>query len=151
MDTTAAAELALVGTLFGVLIGFAGQFLIQWRLNAWQREHWTRDSKKAEWRELIQTLCQSARRILENFPFGVYDIEPPKERMTEMLHIWSDADFEAGKTIQDRIFIAARIQKEDILKRWRTILSERDLSRFENGWNELHAARVKAAQDDLRI
>jgi hypothetical protein len=142
MDATSAA-------LLGVLIGFAGQFLIQWRLNTWQREHWTRDSKKAEWRELIGTLCQSARRMLDNWPDVAYEFEPTAESKIKMWRLWSDADFEAVRTIQDRIFIADRLQKEDLLRRWQKIVSDGDVSRFEKGWNELHAALVKAAQDDL--
>jgi hypothetical protein len=152
MATTSAAELALAGTLLGVLIAFAGQFLIQWRLVAWQREHWTRDSKKAEWRELIGTLCQSARCMLNNWYNAAFDIEPDPEDMARMQRLWSDADSEAIKTIQDRIFIADQMQKEGILERWQKLaISDGDMSRFEKGWNEFHAALVKAAQDDLKI
>jgi hypothetical protein len=145
------AALTLVGTLLGVLVGFAGNFLIQRQLKSWQREQWILDSKKAEWKELIGTLCRSARSMLKDFPFAAYEIETSDKRMTEMLNLWVDEDSEAEKTIQDRIFIADRVQKEDILNRWRKVVSERDVNRFEKGWNELHAALVKAALDDLKI
>src|SRR6267154_1581721 len=137
------AAVTLVGTLLSVLVGFAGNFLIQRQLKSWQRQQWILDSKKAEWKELIGTLCQSARSMLKDLPFAAYEIEPSGKRMTEMLNLWVDEDSEAEKTIQDRIFIADRAQREDILNRWQKVVSERDVNRFEKGWNDLHAALVK--------
>lgn len=143
--------LAIVSILLGVLIGFAGNFFIQWQLKSWQREQWVLDSRKAEWRELIGTLCQSARCMSDNWYNAAFDVEPDSQGMAHMQHLWSGADSEAVKTIQDRIFIADRMQKEQILERWQKLASDADMSRFEKGWNELHVALVKAAQDDLKI
>jgi hypothetical protein len=73
------AALTLVATLLGVLIGFAGNFLIQRQLRSWQREQWILDGKEAEWKELIGTLCQDARCMLDNSPLG-FEVEKILER-----------------------------------------------------------------------
>ena len=57
------AALPVVGTLLGVLIGFAGNFLIQRQQGSWQREEWILDSKKAEWNELIGTLVRYSLHV----------------------------------------------------------------------------------------
>lgn len=141
------AVLTLVGTLLGVLIGFAGNFLIQRQLKSWEREQWILDSKKAEWKELIGTLCQSARCMLDNSPLGL----EVSVRTGEQDRKNYEADSEARKTIQDRIFIAKQMQEEKIIERWQLLLAEGDISKFWGNWNELHAALVKAAQEDLKL
>jgi len=137
----------VLAAFIGVLIGFAGNFLIQRQLRSWQREQWILDSKKAEWKELIGTLCQDTRFMLDNSPLG-FEVSV---RTVEQDRKNYEADSEARKTIQDRIFIAKIMQEEKILERWQLLTAEGDISKFWSNWNDLHATLVKAAQEDLKI
>jgi hypothetical protein len=50
-----------IGPLIGALIG-------SWLTRSWQRKQWLLESKKAEYRELLSVLSQSAHCILNNSP-----------------------------------------------------------------------------------
>jgi hypothetical protein len=140
----------MVAGFVGVVIGLAGNFLIQKQLKSWQRVQWILEAKQAEWRELIGTLCESARCLLNNSPhLGYAHVINVKTGDQERQSYEADSD--ARKTIQDRIFIAKRVQEEKFLERWQLIMAEGDGSKFWSGWNVLHAALVKAAQEDLKI
>src|SRR5882724_8220281 len=95
------SALAILGTLIGVLVGFGANYIIQRQLRSWQRQQWVLESKQAEWKELIGTLCQSSRCMLDNSPLG-FEISV---RTGEQDRRSYEADSEARKTIQDRIFI----------------------------------------------
>jgi hypothetical protein len=140
--------LAIVGTLLGVLIGFAGQFLIQWRLNTWQREQWIRDNKKAEWSELIGTLCQCVNRcaLCMYHDDGVIHVLEGED-----FRKFSEANSEAQKTIRDRIFIAQRVREGTVFSLWEDIMGAATVNTFWKLWSELHAVLVKSAQDDLKV
>ena len=84
--------------------------------------------------------------MLDNSPLG-FEVSV---RTGEQERKSYGADSEARKTIQDRIFIAKRIQEEKILERWQLLTAEGDISRFWDNWNELHASLVKAAQEVKR-
>ena len=79
----------VLAAFIGVLIGFAGNFLIQRQLRSWQREQWILDSKKAEWKELIGTLCQDTRFMLDNSPLGfevsVRTVEQDRKKLRSRL------------------------------------------------------------------
>jgi hypothetical protein len=62
-----------------------------------------------------------------------------------------EADSEARRAIQDRIFISNRVQWEKILERWQLVTAEKDGSIFWSAWNDLHTALIKAAHEDLGL
>jgi len=114
-----------------------------------QERNWVKDNQKQEWRELIGTLSFSVRRILRNLPALEY---PGLEEMSaEQKNQLLDADMEARRIIEDRIFIFGRVQSENLLERWQLIAAERDVSRMLEYWNHLHSALVNAAHKDLGI
>jgi hypothetical protein len=133
--------------------GFVGNLISTWLTSRAQRKNWLRDNKKQEWRELIAVLSQSVHRILQNtedFRFeGIVTIsgEQEKEQAKHLL----EADLEARRVIEDRIFISSRVQSENVLERWRLIAAEKDIGRILEYWNHLHTALVDFAHKDLGI
>ena len=114
---------------------------------SWQRKQWLRDNKMAEYRELLSALSRSAHHILQTVTSLRFASEAirdgDKERQNE------EADIEARRVIADRILIASRIRRENILERWQGITAERDGNKFWRGWLDLHEALVRIACDDL--
>lgn len=64
---------------------------------------------------------------------------------------WTDADAEARRTIESRIFIAQQIQRENVLERWQLLAADKDWARMVQYWNELHATLIAAARKDCGI
>jgi phosphatidylserine/phosphatidylglycerophosphate/cardiolipin synthase-like enzyme len=62
-----------------------------------------------------------------------------------------EADIEARRITQDRIFIAGIIQREKVLERWQWLMGQRDGGQFLNDWRELHDALIKMAREGLDI
>jgi hypothetical protein len=121
---------------------FIGSLISQLLSTRQRRREWIKDNKKQEWRELISTLSKSFRYILNN-SFGLISDEQERGIF--------QADFEATSAIEDRIFIAHQIQRENISERWRLLVAEKDWSRMLEYWNSLHKALVMAAHEDLNI
>lgn len=137
---------SLIGGLgIGSLIGG----LVQQYFSAKQRHReWVKDNRKQEWRELIAILSQSVHVILQNTPdlrFAIGTISGEQEK--QLL----EADVEARRIIEDRLFISRRVQSENVLERWQLIAAEKDLARIVEYWNHLHAALVDFAHKDLGI
>ena len=135
-----------VFALIGVLVGFVGNFFLQLRLFSWQRKHWIRDKKQAEWGELITTLCESARSYIDN---AVVD---PSGFPLRGRGDWSkceEAKSEALRVIQDRIFIAERVAKEKLVERWNNVTKKKPYNEFIREWRTLHADVVQMAKNDL--
>jgi hypothetical protein len=137
---------SLIGGLgIGSLIGG----LVQQYFSARQRHReWVKDNRKQEWRELIAILSQSVHVILQNTPdlrFAISAIRGEQEK--QLL----EADLEARRIIEDRLFISSRVQSENVLERWQLIAAEKDLARIVEYWNHLHTALVDFAHKDLGI
>jgi hypothetical protein len=107
-----------------------------------RRQEWVKDNKKQEWRELISTLSQSFHYIKNN-SFGLVSGEQEKGCM--------EADAEARRAIESRIFVARQIQRENVLERWQLLAAERDWGRMIQYWSELHATLIKTAHKDCGI
>jgi len=101
-----------------------------------------KDNKKQEWRELISGLSQSFH-YLKNYGFGIIGGEQQKGLL--------EADAEARRAIEGRLFVVHQIQRENVLERWQLLAAEKDWSRMVEYWNALHATLVAAAQKDLGI
>jgi hypothetical protein len=141
--------LTIIGTLVGVLIGFAGNYFIQRQLRSWQREQWALESRKAEWRELLSTLCDCVNKcglcLRPDAPGDTRTIEEGRERE------YSESNGLAHKTIGDRIFIAEKVREQGAIAQWESIVHANTVDGFWTNWNQLHAALVRAALNDLKI
>jgi hypothetical protein len=145
---------SLIGGLgIGSLIGG----LVQQYVSAKQRHReWIKDNKKQEWRELIAVLSKSVHRILQNTPDlrfepieGIVAISGEQEK--RLLEEYLEADLEARRTIEDRLFISSCVKSENVLERWQLIAAEKDSARIVGHWNHLHTALVDFAHKDLDI
>ncbi len=143
------AMLAAICTLVGVIIGFAGNYFIQRQLRSWQREQWGLEARKAEWRELLTTLCGCVNTcgisLLTGEPGDRRAIRDGQELK------YSEANAEAHKIIGDRIFIAERVRSDKVIDQWESIVHAETVDAFWTNWDQLHAALVKAALDDMKI
>src|SRR5712692_2854090 len=84
--------------LLGVLIG-------AWVARWGQRRQWVSDNKANEYRELLTTLSRSAHCLLKGKPGdGLIALSPDDQREGYQ------ADVEARRVIDGRIFIATRIE-----------------------------------------
>jgi len=142
--------LAIIGTLVGVFVGFAGNYLIQRQLKSWQREQWVLEAKKAEWRELIGILCQSKNRAELHISTGS-DGEGITVREGEASRIVDEADAEAKRTIEDRIFISEKVKNAKILSDWLMLMAASTYPVFYDRWSDLHTKMVKLAMEDLQL
>jgi hypothetical protein len=87
-----------VGPLVGVLIG-------AWLARAWDREKWEKENRKEECRELIKTITHAATlRLVVG-------------RGTSEAQAYS-AYLDSLKTIHDRVFIAADLERHKLLDSW---------------------------------
>jgi len=125
--------------LLGVLVGaLAARY--------WQAKQWKLDAKKTEYRELLSALSKSTRCLLHyTFLGGPIVTNAEDERRIY------EADVTARGTIQDRIFIAAQVQEENILERWQLMAGEKDGSRLVQYWQDMHATLIRLARKDLGI
>jgi hypothetical protein len=108
---------SLVGGLgIGSLIGG----LVQQYFSAKQRHReWVRDSKKAEWRELIDQIDVSLNRMTVAFSKPL--LREAKEA-AEMTAAYMSAMGIGRKVVRDRIFIADTIRQSDIVKKWEELI-----------------------------
>ncbi len=142
---------SLIGVFgIGSLIGG----LVQQYFSAKQRHReWVKDNRKQEWRELIAVLSKSVHAILQNTPDLRFDgiVAISGEQEKQLFEAYLEADLEARRIIEDRLFISRWVQSENVLERWQLIAAEKDPSRIVDYWKHLHAALVDFAHKDLGI
>jgi hypothetical protein len=136
--------------LLGVVIGATMQYWLSHLAEKQRQREWLKDNKKQEWRELISMLTQSAHHILQNV-FGAYAVGVISVITGAEERAIAEANAEARRIIEDRIFIAAEVQHENILERWQLLTAEKSLSRMREYWNDLHDALVAVAFKDCGI
>jgi hypothetical protein len=130
-------------TIANTIAAFGVGSIITLLITIWQRHReWVKDNKKQEWRELISSLSQSFH-YLKNYGFGIIGGEQQKGLL--------EADAEARRAIESRLFVAHQIKRENVLERWQLLAAERDWSRMVEYWNLLHGTLVAAAHKDLGI
>lgn len=132
-----------IGPLLGVCIG-------AWLSRSWQRKQWELESKKAEYRELISCLSQSAHFILNNSPHlsrgAVFALKSGEQERQ------SDEAIDRGHAIiADRIFIADVMEREKVGDSWLAVVRHGDISKFWDGWEALHRVLLRAARRDLNL
>jgi len=92
------------------------QTLASRKLAQWQRDQWQLDSRKQEWKELLETLTRC-----------VQEIEKVKSASVNTVAAWdyvNPALLEGSRVIRDRLFIAdvvSREDREDIESEWKEI------------------------------
>jgi len=132
---------AAIGPLVGISIG-------QYLSKSWQREQWTLDNKKQEYRELLATITSSYGTIIRlQAPGAVRSADEEKE-----LH---GAQLDALAVLRDRLFIARNPTLLTILRLWQDATRDYDSTGeflpFRNSYNNIHAAILGAADRDLQI
>jgi K+-sensing histidine kinase KdpD len=141
------ALIGLLGVVIGSVLSIAGNFVLSYVTHSRERKQWIVDSKKAEWRELISTLTRSARCFADTLPVvGAY---VPQVTTAEQKQRIFEADTEARRTIQDRIFIAKWTRQENILERWSSLAEKEDAVAFWDEWEKLHQTLLNSAYQDL--
>lgn len=121
---------------------FVGSLITLYFSSRQRRQEWIKDNKKQEWRELISTLSQSFHYIKNN-SFGLVGGDQEKGCM--------EADAEARRAIESRIFVWHGIQSENVRERWQLLAAEKDWGRMIQYWSELHATLIAAAHKDCGI
>jgi hypothetical protein len=133
-----------LSTIVNTIAAFGVGSIITLLITIWQRHReWVKDNKKQEWRELISTLSQSFH-YLKNYGYGGVISGEQEKGLIE-------ADAEARRAIESRLFVVHQIQRENVLERWQLLAAERDWSRMVEYWTWLHATLVAAAHKDLGI
>ncbi|PYX33190.1 MAG: hypothetical protein DMG77_00790 [Acidobacteria bacterium] len=141
------ALIGLLGVVIGSVLSIAGNFALNLFTHSRQHKQWVLDSKKAEWRELIGTLTRSARCFADALPvIGEY---VPRVITGDQQRRIFEADSEARRAIQDRIFIAKRTQQENTLERWSSLTEKEDAVSFWDEWEKLHQTLLNSAYQDL--
>jgi hypothetical protein len=123
---------------------FIGGLISQLLSSRQRHQEWVKDNKKQEWRELISALSQSFHYIQN---FSGYGIAIGGDIQKELVQ----ADVEARRAIESRIFIAHQIRHENVLERWQLLSGEKDWPRMVEFWNSLHSALIAAAHKDLDV
>jgi len=136
-------KFALIYLFTGALLTMSGSAFLLFLTHMHQRKQWVLDNKKTEWRELISTLCRSARTILHNHPHSLGPVTGEQARLADA------ADREARMVIQDRLSIADVMQKENVLEIWERGIAKDEASIFWADWWDLHETLLKAAHKDL--
>lgn len=62
-----------------------------------------------------------------------------------------EADAEARRAIEGRIFIAHELYAENVLERWQLLAGARDWNKMVGHWESLHGTLILAAHKDLGI
>jgi len=138
-------KFTLIGLFIGALLTMSVSIFLLFLTHRHQRKQWLLDNKKTEWRELISTLCRSARCIMHNHPWGVGTLAGSQSKLADT------ADDEARMVIQDRLSIADVMEKENVLELWERGIAKDEVRLFWADWNDLHEALVKMARKDLGL
>src|ERR1700723_536882 len=102
--------IAITGAFgLGAVVGNVVSFVLTSR---WQRQVWLRDNRKAEWRELIESMNEGIEKMGYAFERGV------ARAASDPLRNWMGAMGAANRTLRSRIFIAEIIEKRGIVKSW---------------------------------
>lgn len=123
---------------------FIGGLISQLLSSRQRHQEWVKDNKKQEWRELISALSQSFHHIQN---FSGHGIAIGGDIQKEFVQ----ADVEARRAIESRIFIAHQIRHANVLERWQLLSGEKDWARMVEFWNSLHSALIAAAHKDLDV
>ena len=133
--TTGLAIWAAMGPIIGIGFGHA-------LTRSWARTQWLRDQRKDEFRELIMTLDDAMRALIERG--NVMQDVTSGERLERTRRM---SDF--YQIVRTRIFTAVDMRKLDVEERWREAVnnykSDGEGEMFYSHYQSLMDALVKAA------
>lgn len=129
-----------IGPLVGVFVG-------AWLSRSWQRRQWVLDNRKAEYRELISCLSQSAHSLMDAFSTNVGYGSGSDEQLWGV----DGAASRGYNVISDRLFIAEVMKRENVRDRWLALVKQRDVSKFWGEWSALYRMLLETARHDLNI
>lgn len=125
---------------------FLGGLISQFLSTSQRHQEWVKDNKKQEWRELIGALSQSFHYLKNHSPgYGLVAISGDQQKGL------LEADADARRAIESRIFIAPQVYHENVLERWHLIAAEEDWNKMVGHWESLHGTLILAAHKDLGI
>jgi hypothetical protein len=101
--------------------GFVGNLISSWLSSRSQKRNWEKDSKKQEWRELIDALREALRVMMEH-RYGSY--VDGLITSAEDVHYRGEAIRKAYVAIGDRIFIVKKVRASGISDRWAALGDE---------------------------
>ncbi len=104
--------------------------------------------QKCEYRELLGTLSQSAHCFADNSPELLFETTAVSHEQNCKAQ---DAHSNAQRCIEDRLFIAKRIKRANILEHWQLLAAKKDWSSFWSEWRTLHATLLELADKDLEM
>ncbi len=136
IKTTLAATWGAIGPLTGVLVG-------AWLAHSWDRKRWVNDNRKDECRELLTSMTAVADLALE-----AYSKKGTQDFKSAMAIAWEE-ERRCMRILQDRIFIADRLQTTQVRRLWQTVttdyLQDGDAQKFGQRLDELKAIIVDIA------
>lgn len=113
--TTSLTIWAATGPLVGIVVGHVLS-------RRWQHQQWKLESRRQEYRELLQSLTNAYLQMLR---FIVEGVEKSKESdainvdgLTEHVYRIEQAKMESFRVLQDRIVIADELESVDALGKW---------------------------------
>jgi hypothetical protein len=138
IDPVISGGIGLLGTCIGAGLVYLSTRKIQ-------QDQWLRDSRKAEFSELLKALSQS---------YGVMISLRTPGRLLDGHDLTNleEAEASALRTIRDRIFIADDVARDNILELWtnasKTFDDCRDFAKFRASYNLINEVIVKAAMQN---
>ncbi len=145
-----AAIWAAVGPLAGVIVG---AWLTGWR----QNRHWILDNKKAEYREILDSLKRYRWRLLNYRAsvsgIGAYD---PKERHEEA-RAFAEVEASLSNALADRLFVRRALGKSSVREEFEEFVrsmhtnEEPSITEIIRVLSHLHDTVVQIAEVDLGL
>jgi hypothetical protein len=136
----------IVGVVTGSVLSTIGNVVASSIAYCRERKQQAKDNKRAEYRELLGVLSQSAHCFADNSPGLLYEIAAlsPEQRQKAQ-----EAHRNAQGCIEDRLSIAGTMERERILERWQLLTAKTGWTEFWVEWGIFHSTLIALAQKDL--
>ena len=139
-------NIAIVAGTLGIAGTAVGAILNGYLSRKMQRAQWAADCRKVEYQELLTVLCKEAGLIMENLTKASGGSPDDKEAFLR-------AHYEGRRILQDRLFIAEKLEKHHIPKLWldavRSCVDTHDPAKFQRLFEDVKAELIALATKDL--
>ena len=102
-----------------IVAGFIGAFGVHWLTRSRELEAWVRNCQKEEWKELLSALTK-AELALANLAAGLRS-ELLANYADGVMEEYKTAVNDAYRTLHDRLFIQAALEKHNLPEQWDAI------------------------------